>query len=55
MQITGSLFEVKGNISFIGNKGVITGRTAMYITALGQVKIYKNSHLLFIDNRGRYT
>ena len=34
--------------------GEVAGKAALYITALGQIKLYRNSHLKFINNTGRY-
>ena len=36
------------------NIGEVAGKAALYITELGRIKMYRNSHLKFINNTGRY-
>ena len=52
-QATGCLLQVKGNVTFSGNVGDVLGSVAMYLSAFGQIKIYKNCHLTFNNNTGR--
>ena len=53
LQLAGSLAGVRGELSFIGNNAENVEGGALYISAFGQVKLYQNSHLNFINNTGR--
>ncbi len=43
-----------GNLSLINNNGEATsGGVALYVTALSQLQVFKDSHVNFQDNIGR--
>ena len=43
-----------GNLSLINNNGEATsGGVALYVTALSQLQVFKDSHINFQDNIGR--
>lgn len=56
LQIVGSLMEVlRGSvISFIGNNAERREGGALFMQDFGQIKLYSNSSLNFINNTGRY-
>ncbi len=56
VQIVGSLVElVSGaNLSFIGNNAENHEGGALYVQDFGQIKLYSNSSIEFINNTGRY-
>ena len=43
-----------GNLSFIGNNAENYEGGAVYISAFGQLKLYRGTVIDFIDNVGRY-
>ena len=53
-QSVGSQIAVEGNLSFIGNNAESFEGGALYLSAFGQVKLYRNSHISFVDNIGRW-
>ena len=53
-QSVGAQIAVQGNISFIGNNAEGHGGGALYLSAFGQVKLYRGSHIDFTDNTGRW-
>ena len=50
----GAQIAVYGTISFIGNNAESHEGGALYLSAFGQVKLYRGSHIDFLENLGRY-
>ena len=54
LQSVGSQIAVQGNLSFIGNNAEGYKGGAVYISAFGQLKLYRGTNIDFVDNVGRY-
>ena len=54
VQSVGSQIAVVGNLSFIGNNAENIEGGAVYISAFGQIKLYRGTYISFINNVGRY-
>ena len=53
MQSVGSQIAVDGNLTFIGNNAENFEGGAVYISAFGQIKLYRGAYISFINNVGR--
>ena len=52
-QSVGAQIAVKGKVSFVGNNAESYEGGALYLSAFGQVELYRGSHIDFVENRGR--
>ena len=46
------MIHVIGNLSFIGNDGRQESATALDVSGFGQLRIFKEGQMNFIDNMG---
>ena len=53
-QIVGSQVVVRGNLSFTDNNAENYLGGAVYISAFGQIKLYRGAEINFVGNIGRY-
>ena len=53
MQSVGSQIAVDGNLTFVGNNAENFEGGAVYISAFGQIKLYRGPYINFINNVGR--
>ena len=53
LQVVGSLIKVEGLLSFVGNNAVDFEGGALYVSAFGQVTLYRGAELFFTENVGR--
>ncbi|CAI8022048.1 hypothetical protein GBAR_LOCUS12974 [Geodia barretti] len=53
LRSVGAQIAVYGTISFIGNNAESHEGGALYLSAFGQVKLYRGSHIDFLENLGR--
>ena len=53
LQIVGSLVELYGSLSFIGNS--VGDVAALHLLSLAQIRITSGLTMEFVENNGRYT
>ena len=51
-KVIGAYIEIRGGISFIENNGAGIDGSAVYVTSLGQLKLFRGANITFTGNTG---